>query len=265
MRIIVVLILTAALAWVFLKLFPSTNETLAAVGGTEVAGGPVAGNSAPTVPSASERASAPSTAQREPALLPAAAPEPPERPDAAAPAAGAVDRLSPEESALGALLAHGHLAALEQQLQRPGSRLSEPRRAMLLSFVEAMTGRRDNGLERAQGPGVASSASAREQELLRVALGLAPYPPSAAAARPAPVERGLEMVLAAQSAERASVEGRAVVPLTRPAPSTSAWRRAPAESRILAGTSCPSSRHSGRSHRVATVDSVPAMDPPHDR
>lgn len=210
MRIIVVLILTAALAWVFLKLFPSTNETLAAVGASEVAEGPAAGNSAPVGRTAADGSASPAPAQRQPELLPAAAPEPIARSEAASTAAGAVDRQSPEESALGALLAHGHLAALEQQLQRPGSRLSEPRRAMLLSFVEAMTGRRDNGLERAQGPGVASSASAREQELLRVALGLAPYPPSAGAARPAPVERGLEMALAAQSAERASVEGRVV-------------------------------------------------------
>lgn len=206
MRIFVVLLLTAVLAWAFLKLFPSSAG--------ELEGGP---------PLLDSRAG---TQAQEPALRAGAAAEPQlpsqaSRPAAAPRAALEVGPLHPEnpfavpvadaprqeEVELGRMLAHGRLA--EAQGQLAGGRGVSPRyQAWLGLTLEVLRGQRDGALERAPAVLGDSGLSERERGLLRAALGTGPFPLPEPAQGRSPLEHGLEMALYGRAAQLAASQGR---------------------------------------------------------
>ncbi len=200
MRILVVLVLTAALAWAFLKLFPSSEEAKADNRGAWTpaarSDSSAGGQGERGAPAATKPASPTMDAAREDVRASAAA-------NTSTPA---WDSLAPVEWQLAAMVANGRLAEFEDGVRRAQGALPAPRAEALLAIAEALTGRREAALARVRS--AAGAVSAREQKLLEIALGVAPFPVPERAAAPSPMERGLEMALVAGAAARAAEAGQ---------------------------------------------------------
>lgn len=215
MRILVVLILSGAAVWAFLKLFPSTQAVGPDGAGTNAGGtaalAPAAGT--PRAPAGAESMAAGAASQARTAPAPRAEARPP----ATQPTAEAAERLdqvegSPfarlrmeadaaasQELAVGAALAHGD----DQRALTLAARELDPGKAAVVrAFVEALGGARDAAEQRALAIEGKAAVPARLRQLLAASLGAEafPLPP---VAEPSPLERAMEMRLYAAAGELA--------------------------------------------------------------